>query len=121
RIIQATCGDTQAGPTETSSGGQCADCVNGTPGTLTKTVTWAHIYWLDGYDRTGVAVSDSGQTGCPGFFGSCAQCWPRFDEPYFEESGSTAYWIQKTYPGQVALNTDQCSTAGTPSSDHRQG
>jgi len=60
-IMQATCGDTQAGPTETSSGSACADPVPETAGSFTKTVTWAHIYWLDGYDRTGVAVSDEGK------------------------------------------------------------
>lgn len=79
-IIQATCGDTWSGPTETSSA-NCGDGVNETAGTLTKTVTWAHIFWLDGYDRPNVSVSDNGQTGYPGLTGSCAKCWPRLTRP----------------------------------------
>jgi hypothetical protein len=121
-IIQATCGDTWAGSTETSSGGGvCGDAINGTPGTFTKTVTWANIYWLDGYNRTSVAVSCDGQEGYPGFFGNCTQCWPTFNAPYFEESAGTAYWIQKTYPGRVNLANDTCSNLSSPSSEHRQG
>ena len=117
----ATCGDTWSGSFETSSG-NCAATGAFQPNTLTKTVTWSNIYWLDGYTRTGVVVSDTGQLGAAGFFThSCTSCWPRFDSPYFEESGQTAYWIQKTYKGTINMDTNACSTNFLPSSDHRQG
>src|SRR6185503_3165871 len=79
------------------------------------------FYWLDGYDRSGVTVSDSGERGCVFWLGNCVKCWPRFANPYFQESGGTAYWIQKTYKATINLNTDACTMATVPSSENRQG
>jgi len=116
----ATCGDTWAGIGESTSWTCANPSGGGTPGTVTKTLSYANLYWLDGYTRS-VIVSDSGQTGYSGLYSGCTLCWPRFDSPYFEESGSTAYWIQKTYRTTINLNTDACSTNFLPTSDHRQG
>jgi len=117
----ARCGDTWSGATETSSGSCGPDYPCTSPGTLTKTLTYAHIYWLDGYERTAVMVSESGQQGCNPWVGSCTKCWPRFDSPYFEESGNTAYWIQRTYPATINVNNNACTVASEPGSEHRQG
>ncbi len=119
RTNYATCGDTQSGPVESwNFGNGCA--TNQTPKSFTKTITWANIYWLDGHVRTSVAVTDTGQTGLDNG-NECPRCWPGFDNPMFEESGDTAYWIQKTYPGFIDVVTETCSRAPQPSSDHRQG
>ena len=120
-IAYGTCGDTQAGSTETLSGG-CADKQGYSPGGISKKITWAHVYWRDGYQRTNVEVFATGQSGYSGPFSTtnCIKCWPRFDTPYFEESGTTAVWIQKTYPGSIDMGTNLCFTAATPSSEHRQ-
>lgn len=75
-----------------------------------KTSYWT-IYWPDGYQRD-VEVWDVGQ---------CNQvsptdvraCWPRFDEPYFNEAAnSVAEWNQQTYEGWA--NGNDCSTTGVP-------
>ena len=117
-IAYAKCGDTWAGVSETSSFPSCAS-INGTPGTFTKTVYYAHLYWLDGYERP-ADVTDSGQVGYAPAFGECPKCWPRFDTPYFEETGSTAYWVQKTYAATINVNTNVCSTNPIPI-EHRHG
>ena len=77
-IIQARCGDTWTTGVETSSGGSCASQFSSTPGSLTKTLSYAHVYWLDGYQRDDVVVSDTGQTGRNGILLSCTKCWPKF-------------------------------------------
>jgi hypothetical protein len=119
-MVNAACGDTQDHYSE-SSPPQCAHTGASTAVTLTKTVTWGRIFWTDGYTRTNVVVSDTGQAGAAGFFSkTCTMCWPRFDTPYFEERPPYAYWIQKTYPATINMSTDTCTVATTPSSEHRQ-
>ena len=119
-IAYGTCGDTWAGVVETSSG-SCANPVSGTPGTLIKTLNYAHLYWLDGYERPSGPITDTGQVGYAPTFGECPKCWPRFDTPYFEENGSTAYWVQKTYRASINLNTNACSTSVLPTFEYRHG
>ena len=46
-VVNATCGDTQDWPRE-SSPPQCAHTGALTAVTLTKTVTWGRIFWTDG-------------------------------------------------------------------------
>lgn len=121
-ILYATCKDTSNQLSETSSPTQ--PCQGGgafTPGNFTKTVNQA-IFWLDGYSRN-LAVVDSGQAGEVGWlsFGNCQKCWPAFHEPYWEETGNTAYWYQKTFSATINMSTNVCTVASEPTSDHRQG
>jgi hypothetical protein len=107
--VYATCGDTQnsTGP-DTFAHGYCPG------GYLTKTAHLA-VYWLDGYTRS-LTITENGQMqdSCPD------ACYPRFDAPYFVESGDTSYWYLKTYPATWG-GQEVCNTQSTPSSDHRQG
>ena len=120
-VVNAACGDTWDTYSE-SSPPQCASTGALYPVTLTKTVTWGRIFWMDGYTRTNVVVSDNGQAGAASFISKrCTMCWPRFDTPYFDEQGPNAYWIQKTYPATINMSTNACAVSATPSSDHRQG
>jgi hypothetical protein len=66
KTTYSTCGDTWAGVSETSSLNYCAT-INGTPGTLTKSVHYAHLYWLDGYERP-ADVTHRTSWKCPSFW-----------------------------------------------------
>jgi hypothetical protein len=70
-------------------------------------VTW-RIFWKDGISEDHF-VRDAGtdnRTVSP-----CAGCWPSFETPYFEESGTSASWVQVTRAGIVSNGS--CSTAST--------
>jgi hypothetical protein len=74
--VLAACGDTQ------NSRGPDTFTFNCRNLTLTKTSYWT-VYWLDGYSRP-VDVTEAGEAiTC----GSGIDCYPRFDTPYFTESG----------------------------------
>ena len=107
------CGDTQNQRSPETDTFHCF----GDPTTITKTIHW-RISWLDGYDRD-VDVTDHGQLGGDSLLYGCTpSCWPDFENPYFQESGSTAYWFQNTYPASIGGN-GQCQTGQL--TDHRQG
>jgi hypothetical protein len=101
----------------------CATIVNGTdtPGRIYKKLTYPHMYWLDGYDRPGVEVIDYGQGGIPDNPGVCTECWPSFENPYFEQVGNVTYWKQKTFPSYINFPTNSCWTSTTATQDNRQG
>jgi hypothetical protein len=105
------CGDTQNQRSPETDTFHCF----GDPTTITKAVHW-RISWLDGYDRD-VDVTDHGQLGGDSLLYGCnPSCWPDFENPYFVESGSTAYY-QKTYPASIGGN-GHCQT-GLLTGDHR--
>lgn len=57
----ANCGDTWNGSSETSTTNSCSFSGQPENSAFTKTVTWAHIFWVDGHERTNIAVSDTGE------------------------------------------------------------
>src|ERR1700686_3911339 len=100
--IRAACGDRWDPNGAESYTGSANECGTGTQ-SFTKTVYWK-IFWLDGYDRA-VEITGTGQTYPVGMvFWTCQNCWPSFNTPYFEDSGNTTYWKQKTYNATIDSN-----------------
>jgi hypothetical protein len=114
----ATCGDTQSVRSPETDTWSCTNHVS----TITKIVHW-RVSWLDGYDRD-VDVKDFGKLGSTVWWdptGGCGpSCWPSFSTPYFENSGTTAYWYQLTYAGSIDGN-GQCQVASQPTDTNRNG
>jgi len=85
RPAQASCGDHWTFQSESYDG----TIVCGPGGSFTKTVTW-RIFWKDGHSEDHF-VRDAGtdnRTVSP-----CVGCWPSFETPYFEESGTSGTWV----------------------------
>ncbi|MDQ5844226.1 MAG: hypothetical protein M3539_02910 [Acidobacteriota bacterium] len=122
--VFATCGDTWiAGPPTFGPSGVEFNCIpNGNPTNTTKTVHTV-IYWLDGYSRT-IDVKDDGQNRDIRSFGSpfedCVRCFPVFQQPFWEETGDTAYWDQITRPVYCEEN-GLCILKPVVPNHHRHG
>lgn len=122
----ATCGDTWvASPPTFGPDGVQFHClpqlVN--PTNTTKTVHTV-IYWLDGYSRA-VDVTDYGQNrdirDYSGHdFEDCVRCYPEFQQPFWEETGNTAYWDQITRQSYCEQN-GLCLLTSAPVNHHRNG
>lgn len=117
--IRASCGDRWDANGAESYTGSANECGTNTQ-SFTKTLKWK-IFWLDGEDRE-VEITGSGQTYPVGgmIVWTCKSCWPLFDTPYFEESGPTAYWKQKTYNATIDTSGG-CHYPAQPTDDHAQG
>ncbi|HEY0350467.1 MAG TPA: hypothetical protein VGC60_20185 [Pyrinomonadaceae bacterium] len=113
-----SCGDTQNPNGAESSSGSCGNFTS----TITKTVHWA-VYWKDTNIPRNVDPTDTGQYAPDGsgFLGNgCAQCWPRFDQPYFDDDGTSATWYQKTYSASYSYELGHCVTNTQPTRDNHQ-
>ena len=74
-----------------------------------KRVGWK-IVWQDEHNRN-VDVVDQGISRYYTEFliPHCEACYPSFENPYFEENGDSATWIQNTFAG--IISNGHCSTA----------
>lgn len=99
-LAEATCGDTQIKTGEDYPSGTA--CVNEG---WTKRVFW-RVLWAGPYEDDHYVI-DSGRSNW-GTWG-CTACWPGFETPFFEESGTSATWVQVTRAGVIVNNS--CATA----------
>ena len=103
RSAEAGCGNTQTWLSEDYPSGTA--CVNEG---WTKRVGW-RISWRDGHSEEHYVI-DRGANNATAL--SCTGCWPDFYAPFFEESGTSATWVQVTYAGSIGSDGN-CSTVST--------
>ena len=112
QLADATCGDRQDFLGEDYAGTYA--CLNTAQDSFVKRVNW-RIVWADSSAKE-VYVTDSGSNrwyGCFPWGTCCDACWPSFETPFFEESGtSTATWVQITRAGTISNNSCSVSALG---------
>ncbi len=113
----ATCGDTWVASPPTFGPGGLEHCLFASNPTDTTKTVHTVIYWLDGYSRT-IDVTDSGQNR--DLSGTCIRCFPEFQQPFWQETGNTAYWDQITRPAYCEEN-GLCLLRPVLPNHHRNG
>jgi hypothetical protein len=101
-LAQATCGIRQDFDGEDYPSGTA--CVQEG---WTKRVFWM-VVWSDYWEEHNVIDQGRSNWGTT----SCTACWPSFETPFFEESGSTSTWVQITRAGGVSNGSCTVSAVG---------
>jgi hypothetical protein len=89
------CGDTWRSDGPDTFGGRCPQGDPYTSSKITKTAHWK-VFWVDGYERAGVSVTDAGE--CVEWtFLPDTMCWPEFNGPTWNQNTSgLGEWDQIT-------------------------
>ncbi len=101
------CGDTWRPEGPDTFGGRCPRGNPYTASQISKTAHWK-VFWVDGYERSGVSVTDVGE--CVEWtFSSDTMCWPEFNGPTWSQNSSGfGEWDQITRAASYNRIVGEC-------------
>ena len=98
------CGDTWRTETPDTFIGKCPGSAGVSQ--IGKTAHWK-IFWVDGYERAGVSVTDYGE--CAGGIFYNTMCWPEFNGPTWSQNDSEfGEWDQITRASKYNSTVGEC-------------
>lgn len=103
------CGDTWASEGPDTFDGRCLTPYNTSQ--VSKTAHWK-VFWVDGYERPGVSVTDYGQCASGTFYNTI--CWPEFNQPAWSQNDSGfGEWDQITRAAVYNSVVSDCDLLNT--------
>jgi hypothetical protein len=97
------CGDTWRTESPDTFGGSCFP---GNIQQISKTAHWK-VFWVDGYERSGVTVTDYGECSGGHFYNT--MCWPEFNGPLWTQNSSGfGEWDQPTRAAKYNTIVGEC-------------